>query len=74
MIKKTGEDLKDNSSWAGAMAASTLNGVTTFINNNEILGSITVADVQKFISDVLAQNNYRVIVLDPDGDVQEAAK
>ena len=74
MVKQTGEDLKDNSSWAGAMAASTLNGVTTFINNNEILGAITVTDVQKFISDVLAQNNYRVIVLDPDGDVQEAAK
>ena len=74
MVKQTGEDLKDNSSWAGAMAASTLNGVTTFINNNEILGTITVTDVQKFISDVLAQNNYRVIVLDPDGDVQEAAK
>ncbi len=72
MVKKSGEDLNDNEAWTGAIAATQLNGVQTFTNTVEVLNTITTADVQNFMADVLKQDNYRVIVLDPEG-VQEAA-
>lgn len=66
MQKEAAESLRENSDWAGAMTATTLNGVPTFLQTEEALKTITAADVQAFMKEVLAQEQYRVIVLDPE--------
>ncbi len=66
MIKSATEKLEDNESWAGAIAGCSLNGVQTFTNAVDVINSITIEQVQKFMAEFLGQGeNYRVIVLDP---------
>lgn len=65
MVKNADESLEKNKDWASAMAATQLNGVQTFTNAREVLGTITVDDVQNFMRSVIDQNGYRVIILDP---------
>ncbi|MDE6157149.1 MAG: insulinase family protein, partial [Muribaculaceae bacterium] len=71
MQKEAAESLRDNSDWAGSMTATTLNGVQTFLKTEDALKTITPAEVHKFMKAVLDQDQYRVIVLDPEG-IQEA--
>lgn len=66
MIKSNEEALKENSDWAGSITATTLNGQQIFLGREEVLKSITPADVQNFMKAVLDQGNYRVITLDPE--------
>lgn len=66
-IKQAGEDFKENNDWAGAIAATSLNGVQTFVNTVDTLNSITVDDVKAFMAELLRQNNYRVFLLNPEG-------
>lgn len=66
MQKDAAEQLRENSDWGGAMAATTLNGVQTFTNASDILNTITAADVNAFMKQVLDQNRYRLVVLDPE--------
>ncbi len=74
MLKNDAEDLKSNSAWAGSMSATGLNGVNIFLGKEEVLKSITTKDVEDFMRAVIAQDNYRVIVLDPEGVAEEASK
>ena len=67
MQKDAAEKLRSNEEWGGTMSATSLNGVQTFLNAAETAASITPADVQSFMKDVLSQDRYRVIVLDPEG-------
>lgn len=71
MQKTATESLRKNDSWAGSMTATTLNGVQTFLNTPETLAKITPAAVQNFMKSVLDQDNYRVIVLDPETTAAE---
>lgn len=71
MQKEAAESLRENSDWAGSMTATTLNGVQTFLKTEDTLKTITPAEVHKFMKAVLDQDQYRVIVLDPEG-IQEA--
>ncbi|MDE6610997.1 MAG: insulinase family protein, partial [Muribaculaceae bacterium] len=71
MQKEAAESLRENSDWAGSMTATTLNGVQTFLKTEDALKTITPAEVHKFMKAVLDQDQYRVIVLDPEG-IQEA--
>ena len=66
-IKQAGEDMKENSDWAGSITATEINGVQTFLNTVETLESITVEDVKAYMTALLKQNNYRVILLNPEG-------
>lgn len=66
MIKNANEALELNSSWLGAITGTALNGVDTFNGSEEILKAITVEDVQNFLKEMLAQNNYLVFTLDPE--------
>ena len=66
MAKTTEEAQKENSEWAGHIVATELNGVDVFNNRAELLSKITTADVQNFMKQVIAQKNYRVILLDPE--------
>lgn len=72
-VKQAGEDLKENSDWAGSIAATQINGVQTFVNTIETYNSITLADVKAFMTDLLKQNNYRVVLLNPEG-MEEVAE
>ncbi len=66
MAKNAVTDLEKNEAWNGAIAASTLNGVDAFNGRADIVNAITTEDVQNFMRALLDQNNYRVIVLDPE--------
>ncbi|MDE6207093.1 MAG: insulinase family protein [Muribaculaceae bacterium] len=74
LVKDNKEKLKENRDWVGAMSATTLNGVNIFLNREEVINTVTVEDVQNFMRDLLAQDNYRVVVLDPEGVTEEASK
>ncbi|MCM1067868.1 MAG: insulinase family protein [Muribaculaceae bacterium] len=63
--KEAAESLRENTDWAGAITATTLNGVPTFLTVQDDVKKITPADVQNFMKKVLEQNRYRVVVLDP---------
>lgn len=65
MLKDNTESLRKNEDWASAMTATSLNGVPVFLKTAEALKTITPATVQDFMKEVLAQGNYRVIILDP---------
>lgn len=65
MVKETAENLEENSAWAGAMSAVTLNGVQTFLNEAEVVNSITTADLMKFWKSVLDLNSRQTVILEP---------
>lgn len=69
MVKEAASSLEDNEAWAGSIAGWSINGVDTFNQRDEVVNSITTADVQNFMRQLIDQNNYRVVVLDPE--VQE---
>lgn len=66
MVKSANEGKEKNYPWLGAISGWTENGVDTFNDNVATLQSITVNDVQQFLSDLMAQGNYAVVVLDPE--------
>lgn len=65
MVKEAAENLEENSAWAGAMSAVTLNGVQTFLNEAEVVNSITTADLMKFWKSVLDLNSRQTVILEP---------
>lgn len=66
MVKSANEGKEKNSNWMSAISGWTENGVDTFNGNVETLQSITVADVQQFLTDLMAQGNYAIVILDPE--------
>ena len=66
MVKSQTEALEKNGSWVNAIAATQLNGVDAFTGAVEELKSITADDVKDFVKRLLAQGNYRVVILDPE--------
>lgn len=66
MLKESAKDLTENEPWLGAMVGYQMLPVDTFIDASETVNSITPADVQAFMADVMKQNNYRVFVMDPE--------
>ena len=48
------------------IASAQLNGVDAFTNAVEELQSVTEADVADFMKRLMAQGNYRVVILDPE--------
>lgn len=73
MVKTAIENKEKNEAWLDAISATTINGVDVFNNNVTMLQGITVDDIQKFMSDLLAQGNYRVVVLDPEAAEEASA-
>ena len=65
MIKDAAESLEKNDEWVNAISATGLNGVQTFTNAADVINGITVESVQTFMRQLLDQNNYRVVILDP---------
>ncbi len=65
LVKTYTENKEKNNMWLGALMGTSMNGVDTFNGNIERVNSITTDDVKKFMKDMNAQGNYRVVVLDP---------
>lgn len=65
MVKEAVEAQELNSSWVNAITGASLNGVDNFNNRVDLINSITVADLQNFMSNMLGQNNYRVVITEP---------
>ena len=68
VIKNIAKDIEDNSYWAGAIAASTINGKFIATEISDTAKAITCDDVKAFMKDLLKQNNYRVVILDPEAE------
>lgn len=66
MVKSAVEAKEKNGSWMNAIDGWAFNGVDTFNGNVETLKSITIADVQKFLTDLMAQGNYAIVIQDPE--------
>lgn len=66
MVKKAVENKELNSAWLDELTDYQVNGVDTFNGDVEVLNSITTQDVKNFAKDFLDQNNYRVVILDPE--------
>ncbi len=66
MVKNYTEAREKNNGWLGAITGWTRNGVNTFNDNIETINNITVDDVKAFMKKLLDQNNYRVVLLDPE--------
>lgn len=66
MVKSANESKEKNYPWLNAISGWVENGIDTFNDNVATLQSITVSDVQQFISDLMKQGNYAVVVLDPE--------
>lgn len=66
MVKDIVEGMEKNPNWASAISGTQLNGVDTFNNALETVNAITVQDVKDFMKQLLDQNNYRVVILDPE--------
>ncbi|MDE6693785.1 MAG: insulinase family protein, partial [Muribaculaceae bacterium] len=66
MLKTYAEQKELNSGWIGAMTATQINGVDFFNGVEETVNSITTADIQNFMQQLLGLGNYRVVILDPE--------
>ncbi|MCI9607880.1 MAG: insulinase family protein [Muribaculaceae bacterium] len=66
MVKSYTEAKEKNGPWLSAIIGYTINGVDTFNGNIESVTSITTDDVCKFMAKILDQNNYRVVLLEPE--------
>ncbi len=64
MVKEAKHNAEENSSWAGTISATKLNGVDVFNNSVETINSVTTDDIKKFMKQLLNQNNYYVVTLD----------
>lgn len=66
MVKVFTENREKNPAWRSAILGTLANGVDSFNGNVDTVNSITVQDVMDFMKALNAQNNYRVVILDPE--------
>ncbi len=66
MVKVFTENREKNPAWRSAILGTLANGVDTFNGNVDTVNSITIQDVMDFMKALNAQNNYRVVILDPE--------
>lgn len=66
MVKSFTEALKRNDAWASNMAAYQLLPVNTLTDAISTLDTITEKDMAQFMKMVMDQDNYHVVVLDPE--------
>ncbi len=66
MVKDFTEGKEKNGSWLNAINGWAIDGIDTFNDNIATINAITVDDVKAFTKHLLDQNNYRVVILDPE--------
>ncbi|MDE6308929.1 MAG: hypothetical protein K2L81_01905, partial [Muribaculaceae bacterium] len=65
LVKQYTENKEVNNSWLSAMTDAALSGIDTFNGNIEAVNALTVADVQNYMKQLLDQNNYQIVLLQP---------
>lgn len=68
MVKAYAENSERNLFWMNGILTEVVTGVDTLHGNSESMNSITVDDVKNFMKSLNAQDNYRIVVLDPKKD------
>jgi len=66
MIKSVKESQERNEGWLNSINGWLINGVDTFNGAIDAINAITIDDVQNFMKQLNGQNNYRVIMLEPE--------
>ena len=66
LVKQNDADKKENSEWAAHMVATSFNGVNVFKERGEVIPTLTTQDVQDYLSQLLNQNNLRIVILNPE--------
>lgn len=66
MIKQITEQKVVNSTWSSLICAYQLKDVDTLQGAEKVINEITVDDIKEFVSNLLKQNNYRVVILNPE--------
>ncbi|MCM1076478.1 MAG: insulinase family protein [Bacteroides sp.] len=65
MLKNYTEGREKNAPWLSAILGTLVNGVDTFNDYASVVNAITTQDVMDFMKALNAQDNYRVLTLDP---------
>lgn len=65
MIKSAKNNLTENGPWLSAMSSYEILPKDGFLNAVAEIESITPADIESFVRDLMKQNNYRVFVMEP---------
>ncbi len=65
MVKQYRADCEENSDWLGWIGGWLRNGVDTYTGYEDLVNSLTPADVQEFMKRINAAGNYRVVLLEP---------
>ena len=63
MLKKHTENLRDNNYWLGVLGDYSIYGIDRLTDYEKIVSGITVADMQAFTNNLLAQNNNAEVVM-----------
>ncbi len=66
MVKSFTAAKEKNSPWLSAINGYVINGVDSFNGNVEAVNSVTIDDIKNFVKTLNDQNNYRVVILDPE--------
>lgn len=66
MVKSFTESKEKNYPWLNALIGYMTDGIDTFNGNVEVVNEITVDDIMDFMKQLDSQNNYRVVILDPE--------
>ena len=65
LAKSYKEQARKNAPWANAIANYNIYGYDTFLCAPQVIDNITTDKVKAFMKNLIDQNNYKVIVLDP---------
>lgn len=66
MVKAYAENMERNVFWLSGILTEVVTGVDTFHGNSDSMNSITTQDVMDFMKSLNSQNNYRIVILDPE--------
>lgn len=66
MVKYYIETLEKNDAWMLAIKGFQINGVDTLTESVAVINSITEQDIKDFMAELMNQNNYHVVILDPE--------
>ncbi len=71
LVKESDSDKKENSEWASHMVATSFNGVNVFKERDAVIPTITPADVESYLKQLLAQGNMITLILNPEETAAE---
>ena len=67
MVKQYAENEHTNSYWCSMMAGNELKPAEVFAQAEKVILSVTPEDLSEYVNKVMKQNNYRVLVMMPEG-------